>query len=498
MTVLKPKSVPGKGVKPTQQMVLPSSSKSPQKARQGFSCTQGAVLPPVSKGQQKAHSLYQQTLFPPSRMCLQKTAPQCAIQLHLTEYELEELREYKQVWYLGEKANKTCYSKVTDTEPFSSNSSGYDTEEGYYKAIINDHLAYRFEILELIGKGYSGQVFKCMDHKTMELVAIKVFRNINRVHQLGKAEVKILETLREADKNNTANIVHMKESFYFHNHLCVTFGLFAKDLNRALKDTDQRRLKETEIRKYTVDVLKCLQMLRRNRIIHGDIKPDNVLLHEKDGETHTAISDFGASYFVRHRDQPPVHTLYYASPEVLLGKTCSPATDMWSLGCTLAELHLGHRLFRGHDSVEQFSCIMKVLGIPPSELLVEAPKRNKYFDLCGAPLKIKDIRRHRTTLAKRLNSDSARFVDFIQRCLEYDPTKRMTPGEALRHPWITENPCRAKPATSARKTRSDAPVLSRKKKPALKKRVKMPPVRLQPTNKTKAKKGGKKTHKGPT
>lgn len=47
-----------------------------------------------------------------------------------------------------------------------------------------------------------------------------------RIHDLGKAELKILETLREQDKNNTASIVHMKEHFYFRNHLCITFQLF--------------------------------------------------------------------------------------------------------------------------------------------------------------------------------------------------------------------------------------------------------------------------------
>ncbi|GLD65596.1 dual specificity tyrosine-phosphorylation-regulated kinase 4-like protein [Lates japonicus] len=100
---------------------------------------------------------------------------------------------------------------------------------------------------------------------------------------------------------------------------------------------------------------------------------------QKDDEKRTAVSDFGGSYFVKDRDQPLIQTLYYMSPEMLLGKRCSPATDMWSLGCMLAELHLGHRLFHGRDNVDQFSCIMKVLGTPPTELLVEAPKRNKFF-----------------------------------------------------------------------------------------------------------------------
>lgn len=60
-------------------------------------------------------------------------------------------------------------------------------------------------------------------------------------------------------------------------------------------------------------------------------------------------------------DRPLIQTLYYMAPEMLLGKTCDPAVDMWSLGCMLAELYLGRCLFLGRDIVHQFSCIMKVV-----------------------------------------------------------------------------------------------------------------------------------------
>lgn len=60
----------------------------------------------------------------------------------------------------------------------------------------------------------------------MELLLFSVLKCFLSIHQLGKAELKILETLRELDKSNKANIVHMKESFYFRNHLCITFDLF--------------------------------------------------------------------------------------------------------------------------------------------------------------------------------------------------------------------------------------------------------------------------------
>ncbi|XP_044212950.1 dual specificity tyrosine-phosphorylation-regulated kinase 4-like [Thunnus albacares] len=534
-------SVTEKGLKRLQQTVLPPIPMGSLKTQKDFSRTQLAVLPPISRNPQKTHLKFSpcQNIVPPPIHTQQKTPQQPAIQQqgnmqksktkkkkvkkgfepkekpkveerpivertaltpetvlresrpYLTDHELEEVKEYKEVWYLGTEAHKTRYSNFTETEDIKSTNSGYDTEEGYYVVIINDHLAYRFEVLEVIGTGYSGQVLKCLDHKTMELVAIKVIRNKDGFHLLGKAEVKILDALRKTDENNTANIVHMKENFYFRNHLCITFELFEKDLYKALKETNRRGFDEKEIRKYAIDVLKCLQMLKKKRVIHGDIKPENILLYKKGSVKHAAVSDFGGSCFMKHRDQPLIYTLYYMSPEMLLGKTCSTATDMWSLGCMLPELFRGRLLFRGRDNVDQFSCIMKVLGVFPTELLVRAPKSKKFFDLDGVPLNIKDIKLHSRTLAKQLNSKDAYFLDFIERCLKYDPTKRITPEEALQHPWIHKKD-ETKAVKLAEKTRQDATVLTSSIKPVLLKKEKMPPLHLPPIKKkVKAKTGGK-------
>uniref|UniRef100_A0A3B4TH73 dual-specificity kinase n=1 Tax=Seriola dumerili TaxID=41447 RepID=A0A3B4TH73_SERDU len=520
-TALKPKSTQltvlpsvDKGPQKTPKVVLPPFSKDRKNTQSGLSLHQHPSLPPICTSQQKTshqEASQQQAGTQSGKTCPEETSgfkedqrvnktpsvetpamsPEAVLREskpYLTEYELEEIQDYEQVWYLGKEASKTRYSNVTETQDMEYFNSGYDTEEGFYKAIISDHLAYRFEILAVIGTGYSGQVLKCIDHKTMELVAIKVIRSKDSVHQVGKAEVRNLEALRELDKTNTANIVHMKENFYFRNHLCITFELFEKDLYKALRDSNRRGLSEKEVRRYTTDVLKCLQLLKKRRMIHGDLKPDNILLYKRGSEKRTAVCDFGGSYFVKHRHQPLIHTLYYMSPEMLLGKRCSPAIDMWSLGCVLAELHLGRCLFRGCNYKDQFSCIMKVLGIPPPEVLVQAPKKSDFFDSDGIPLKIKDIRRHSSTLTKHLNSKSAYFVDFIECCLDYDPTKRMTPEKAFQHPWILMK--EIKPVTSAGKTRSGAPGPSSNKKPALLKREKMPPVQLPPVKKTKAKKGG--------
>ncbi|XP_008315892.1 dual specificity tyrosine-phosphorylation-regulated kinase 4-like [Cynoglossus semilaevis] len=469
---------PGSRSSPSKHLLLPPISKSPQYT----SRSQRALPPTVPKGQQeylRGPSPCKNTTLPPISKCpLYSSKGQQAdlppvskgrqnyLRQFLTDYELDEIKHYRQVWYMGEKLVKV-HGQVAKY--------GFDTKEGYYRAFINDHLAYRFQILKVLGEGSSGQVLKCMDHKSKEHVAVKIIRNSDRIHQVGRAEVNMLKALGKSDHNKMANIVHMKENFYFRSHLCITFELLGKDLRQALRSSSKYKISDEELRKYTMDMLTCLQLLKNNGIVHSDLKPVNILLYKKNEEKHAAVGDFGGSYFVETTSKPITFTVNYASPEVLLGKSCGPAADMWSLGCTIAEVYLGHRLFAGHNFVHQFDCIMEVLGLPPAAQLVNAPRKNMFFDNGGIPLKIEHIISHRTNLTRRLNSTNDYFVNFIKRCLEYDPLKRMTPAEAMQHPWIRQ--AGTKSETCAEITVSPCiakPVLLRRNKPS--------PVRLQPVD----------------
>ena len=87
---------------------------------------------------------------------------------------------------------------------------GFDDERGDYKIVMRDHLAYRYEVLSMLGKGSFGQVAKCLDHKTGELMAIKIIRNKKRFHHQALVEVQILCHLRDHDVNDATNIIHLK------------------------------------------------------------------------------------------------------------------------------------------------------------------------------------------------------------------------------------------------------------------------------------------------
>lgn len=89
--------------------------------------------------------------------------------------------------------------------------------------MLNDHIAYRYELIEYLGKGSYGQVFKVFDHKKKEMLALKIIKNKKRYYNQAQIEIKILLAIRENDPENISNIVKIKDFLRFRNHM-VGFG----------------------------------------------------------------------------------------------------------------------------------------------------------------------------------------------------------------------------------------------------------------------------------
>lgn len=99
--------------------------------------------------------------------------PQEAVKYYgyrLPDFERAEIEKYSEIWYLGLSANKI------HGEEGASQNGGYDDENGSYNKVLHDHISYRYEILEVIGKGSFGQVIRAFDHKTGQHIAIKIIR----------------------------------------------------------------------------------------------------------------------------------------------------------------------------------------------------------------------------------------------------------------------------------------------------------------------------------
>jgi len=123
-----------------------------------------------------------------------RVSPTSALRMaHLNIFERGEIVDYKDIYFCGKQDAK---KHVGDLSADAGN-FGYDDDRGDYNIVNGDHLAYRYEIVDILGKGSFGQVVRCVDHKTGDLVAIKIIRNKKRFHQQALVEVDILQKLRE-------------------------------------------------------------------------------------------------------------------------------------------------------------------------------------------------------------------------------------------------------------------------------------------------------------
>ena len=136
------------------------------------------------------------------------------------------------------------------------------------------------------------------------------------------------------------------------------------------------------VRVYAVQLLTALSHLVRAGVVHGDIKPDNILVSERLSEC--AICDFGsASYLSDCSITPYLVSRFYRAPEIMLGCEYGFGIDTWSVGCVLYELYTGRILFDGRDNNDMLLKIKQLRGDYPQRLVRRAAFASRHFDKDG-------------------------------------------------------------------------------------------------------------------
>ena len=158
---------------------------------------------------------------------------------HLLEQEKSELLAYDMIYYLPLGGR-------------SPSQVGCDTDKGEYQCQMQDHIAYRYEIVKLLGRGSFGQVYRCVDHMRKEVVALKILRNKKRLHKQGLVEVRILERLRDKDPEDKKNCVRIKESFVFRQHLILVFELLSLNLYEFIKMNNFQGVSVGLVRRFAI------------------------------------------------------------------------------------------------------------------------------------------------------------------------------------------------------------------------------------------------------
>ncbi|KAI0134451.1 CMGC/DYRK/DYRK2 protein kinase [Xylariales sp. AK1849] len=364
-------------------------------------------------------------------------APEAIRIAMLNIYERGEIIDYSDIYFCGTQNA----AKVVGDMSASTPNFGYDDDRGDYTIIAGDHLAYRYEIVDVLGKGSFGQVVRCIDHKSGVLVAVKIIRNKKRFHQQALVEVNILQKLREWDPKNKHSMVNFTHSFYFRGHLCISTELLDMNLYEFIKSNAFRGFSLKLIRRFTKQMLSSLCLLKQHKVIHCDLKPENILLRHP-MHSEIKVIDFGSSCFENEKVYTYIQSRFYRSPEVILGMTYGLPIDMWSIGCILAELYTGVPIFPGENEQEQLACIMEVFGPPEKHLIEKSTRKKLFFDSMGKPrLTVSSKGRRRRpsskTLQQALKCDDEPFLDFLTKCLKWDPDRRIKPEEAIRHEFIS-------------------------------------------------------------
>lgn len=209
---------------------------------------------------------------------------------NLTRFEQQEIIHYDFIYYVGKYSSKI--RQGNNGVSFSGAAPNFTDPSGNYTVLPGDHLAYRYEVLSMLGKGSFGAVYKCKDHANDCLVAVKICSRKGAMVAHAKHECSVLDFLHHEANGRPPSIVKMYTYFRFRGHICIVFEALEKNLYEHMKMLRFSGCREHFIKCVAIQMLTALRYLRSKQVIHCDIKPENILLARM-GSSMVKLIDFG-------------------------------------------------------------------------------------------------------------------------------------------------------------------------------------------------------------
>lgn len=238
-----------------------------------------------------------------------------------------------------------------------------------------------YELYKFLGEGSMGRVYLARDPGLERDVAIKILReDLNATPKMWR--------MLEEEAKAAAGIHHHNVIHIYTMGKILGRPYIVMELAKAATLEERMRkgpLSETEAVEVGIDVLRGLQAAAANQLMHGDVKPANILLGNPGT---TKIADFGLARFMR--EGQPVErwgTPYYIAPEKSRQIQEDYRSDMYSLGATLFHAVAGHPPFEG-DSGEEV--IQKSIELPAPDLRDQVPEVSAGFSAVVGVLMSKD------------------------------------------------------------------------------------------------------------
>ena len=302
---------------------------------------------------------------------------------------------------------------------------------------VEGHIKKRFIFQKKVGQGAYGVVFKVIDKKTNEQVALK------KLFGAFQDEVDSQRTFREVmllqELNGHDNIIRLLNVIKAENDLdlYLVFDYMEADLFNVIR---ANILQEIHKKFIIYQILKALKFIHSADIIHRDLKPSNIFINS---DCHVKLGDFGLARTLAHRMgtivTEYVATRWYRAPEMILsGQKYGKPIDMWSVGCILYELIVGTPLLPGKSTKDMIRMMFSVTGFP------DRKEYNEVKNECKIQIDYDDLLQEKIKKKKNLLQMVSGFthddiaIDLLLKLLVFNPKKRLTAEEALEHPYVAD------------------------------------------------------------
>lgn len=284
-----------------------------------------------------------------------------------------------------------------------------------------------FSRVEKIGEGVYGVVYKAKDNSTGEMVALKRIRLDSEADGVPSTAIREISLLKELDH---LNIVKLLDIIHADNKLFLVFEYLNLDLKKYMElYPNKNGMPLNLVKSYLFQMLQGIAYCHTHRILHRDLKPQNLLLST---EGLIKLADFGLAraFGVPIRSfTHEVVTLWYRAPEILLGcKYYSTEVDIWSIGGIFSEMATHKVLFKGDSEIDQLFQIFRVLGTPDEKSWPGVSELSDYKSTFPNWQR-SNLSKH----APQLNEDG---IDLLSKLLVYKPDERITARSALQHPFF--------------------------------------------------------------
>uniref|UniRef100_A0A3P9M037 Protein kinase domain-containing protein n=1 Tax=Oryzias latipes TaxID=8090 RepID=A0A3P9M037_ORYLA len=292
-----------------------------------------------------------------------------------------------------------------------------------------------------LGEGTFGKVAKCTNLSTNEEVAIKIIKN--GFNDTAKDEIKALTEISKLDAHKYS-LVKFVEWFHYNSHVCIVFEMLDHSLFDFMNDRSSLPLFLHEIRAIAWQLLISLKGLKSINLVHCDIKLDNIMLVNQVSEPfRVKLIDFGlASKTTDIQMGTRLQNICFRAPEVILGLPLDERLDMWTVGYVLALLYTGFYILPRDSEFNIIRTMVEMQGMPDNECLDQGLYTNKFFTKTEENSKVAwkldtpEQQSKKTGEQQTKIKEVEQLIDLLKRMLEVDPNKRISPNDALRHPFF--------------------------------------------------------------